>query len=255
MPILEVEQLNKVFPSSGGGMFSALTDVSFSVEEGECVGLIGESGSGKSTIANLIAGFLPATSGTIRYYGHVLTDRHCPKQARRTMQMVFQNPLNSFSPRMKLGTGIREGLRYDSGLTRAQQEKLVDETMELVGLPLSYKDKYVFEVSGGESQRAAIARAVMIRPKLLLCDEITSSLDAAVQEPLLEMLSRLKEEMNMALLFISHDIRLVRNFCDRACVLQDGRIVEQGDMLQIYEHPENDYTRRLVNAAILNLLD
>ena len=118
-------------------MFSALTDVSFSVEEGECVGLIGESGSGKSTIANLIAGFLPPTSGTIRYDGHVLTDRHCPKQARRTMQMVFQNPLNSFSPRMKLGTGIREGLRYDSGLTRAQQEKLVDETMELVGLPLS----------------------------------------------------------------------------------------------------------------------
>ena len=255
MPILEVEQLNKKFPSTGGGMFSALTDVSFSVEEGECVGLIGESGSGKSTIANLIAGFLPATGGTIRYDGHVLTDRQCPKQARRTMQMVFQNPLNSFSPRMKLGTGIREGLRYDSGLTRAQQEKLVDETMELVGLPLSYKDKYVFEVSGGESQRAAIARAVMIRPKLLLCDEITSSLDAAVQEPLLEMLSRLKEEMNMALLFISHDIRLVRNFCDRACVLQDGRIVEQGDMLQIYEHPENDYTRRLVNAAILNLLD
>ena len=146
-------------------------------------------------------------------------------------------------------------VHHHSGLTRAQQEKLVDETMELVGLPLSYKDKYVFEVSGGESQRAAIARAVMIRPKLLLCDEITSSLDAAVQEPLLEMLSHLKEEMNMALLFISHDIRLVRNFCDRACVLQDGRIVEQGDMLQIYEHPENDYTRRLVNAAILNLLD
>ena len=171
------------------------------------------------------------------------------------MQMVFQNPLNSFSPRMKLGTGIREGLRYRSGLSRVQQEKLVDETMELVGLPLSYKDKYVFEVSGGESQRASIARAVMIRPKLLLCDEITSALDASIQEQLLQMLAELKDEMKMALLFISHDIRLVRNFCDRACVLQDGRIVEQGDMLQIYEHPENDYTRRLVNAAILNLLD
>ena len=255
MPILEVEQLNKEFPSSDGGVFSALKDISFSVGEGECVGLIGESGSGKSTIANLVAGFLPATGGIIRYDGHVLTDRRCPKEARKTMQMVFQNPMNSFSPRMKLGIGIREGLRYDSALSRARQEKLVDETMELVGLPLSYKDKYVFEVSGGESQRAAIARAVMIRPKLLLCDEITSSLDAAVQEPLLEMLSRLKDEMNMALLFISHDIRLVRHFCDRACVLQEGRIVEQGNMEQLCEHPKNEYTRRLVNAAILNLMD
>lgn len=255
MPILEVEHLNKTFAGNSGEEFHALTDVSFSIEEGECMGLIGESGSGKSTIANIVAGFTPATGGSVRYDGYLLTDRHCPKEARNTMQMVFQNPLNSFSPRMKLGTGIREGLRYRSGLSRVQQEKLVDETMELVGLPLSYKDKYVFEVSGGESQRAAIARAVMIRPKLLLCDEITSALDASIQEQLLQMLAELKDEMKMALLFISHDIRLVRNFCDRACVLQDGRIVEQGDMLQIYEHPENDYTRRLVNAAILNLLD
>lgn len=127
--------------------------------------------------------------------------------------------------------------------------------MEMVGLPLSYKNKYVFEVSGGEAQRAAIARAILIRPRLLLCDEITSALDAEVQDQLIELLTKLRNEMNMALLFISHDIKLVRDFCDRAFVLQDGEIVEQGEVGKLYEHPENEYTKRLVNAAILNLTE
>ena len=255
MPILEVQHLNKVFTDTGGTEFQALNDVSFTVEEGECVGLIGESGSGKSTVANIVAGFLPATSGTVIYDGTELTGRKCPKQARDTMQMVFQNPLASFSPRMKLGTGIREGLRYRSDLSRPEQEALIDETMEKVGLPLSYKNKYASEISGGEAQRAAIARAILIRPKLLLCDEITSSLDAAVQEPLLRMLSDRQKEMGMSMLFISHDIRLVRNFCHRAFVLQDGQVVESGPVDRLYDHPEDEYTRQLVQAAILNLLD
>ena len=250
-----MQKLNKVFTDTDGAEFQALKDVSFSVEEGECVGLIGESGSGKSTVANIVAGFLPATAGSVLYDGQELTAKKCPRNARDTMQMVFQNPQQSFSPRMKLGTGIREGLRYRSDLTRAQQEDLIDETMELVGLPLSYKNKYVSEVSGGEAQRAAIARAVLIRPKLLLCDEITSSLDADVQNQLLEMLSDLQKKMKMSLLFISHDIRLVRDFCHRAFVLQNGAVVEQGEVGRLYDHPENEYTKQLVQAAILNLLD
>ncbi|MCR5670422.1 MAG: dipeptide/oligopeptide/nickel ABC transporter ATP-binding protein [Butyrivibrio sp.] len=254
MPLLQVEKLNKTFQGNNDKIFQALKDVSFSVEEGECVGIIGESGSGKTTIVNIVAGFVPATSGLVVYDGNELTARRCDKNARDTMQMVFQNPMNSFSPRMKLGKGIREGLHYLSSMPRAEQERRVDEAMEMVGLPLSYKNKYVFEVSGGEAQRAAIARAILIKPRLLLCDEITSALDAEVQDQLIELLLNLKKEMNMALLFISHDIKLVRSFCDRAFVLQDGVVVEQGDVKRLYEHPENEYTKRLVNAAILNLI-
>lgn len=255
LPLLQVEKLNKTFHGNNDQSFQALNDVSFSVDAGECVGLIGESGSGKTTIANIVAGFVPSTSGVVVYDGHDLTARRCGKDARNTMQMVFQNPMNSFSPRMKLGRGIREGLRYLSSMPRQEQEKRVDEAMEMVGLPLSYKNKYVFEVSGGEAQRAAIARAILIKPKLLLCDEITSALDAEVQDQLIELLRKLKTEMNMAFLFISHDIKLVRSFCDRAFVLQDGEIVEQGGVEQLYDHPENEYTKKLVNAAILNLIE
>lgn len=255
MPLLQVENLNKTFSEKNDRLFRALNDVSFSVEEGECVGIIGESGSGKTTIVNIVAGFVTPTSGTVRYDGYDLTLPRCNKNARDTMQMVFQNPMNSFSPRMKLGKGIREGLCYLSGMSRDEQEKRVDEAMEMVGLPLSYKNKFVFEVSGGEAQRAAIARAILIRPRLLLCDEITSALDAEVQDQLIELLTKLRNEMNMALLFISHDIKLVRDFCDRAFVLQDGEIVEQGEVGKLYEHPENEYTKRLVNAAILNLTE
>lgn len=255
MPLLKVDKLNKTFRGSGDQEFHALKEVSFTVDEGECVGIIGESGSGKTTVANIVAGFLPATSGSVVYDGVELTAKRCKRSARDTMQMVFQNPMNSFSPRMKLGTGIREGLRYQAAsLSKAEQEKSVDQAMERVGLPLSYKGKYAFEVSGGEAQRAAIARAILIHPKFLLCDEITSALDAEIQDQLMDLLLELKKEINMSLLFISHDIKLVRDFCDRAFVLQDGVVVEEGEVEKLYSHPENDYTKRLVNATILNLL-
>lgn len=253
LSLLKVENLCKTF-SGNGEDFEALSNVSFTVEEGECVGLIGESGSGKTTIANIVAGFVPATEGMILYNGYELTDCRCSPVARNTMQMVFQDSHNSFSPRMKLGKGIREGLNYLSHLTRAEQEKQVDAVMERVGLPTSYKNKYVFEVSGGEAQRAAIARAILIRPKLLLCDEITSALDVSVQDQLLRLLMELKKEMNMALLFISHDMKLVRDFCDKACVLQNGRVVEQGNTDRLFAHPEKEYTKCLVDAALLNIL-
>ena len=255
MPLLSIEKLDKTFRGSGDQVFHALRDVSFTVDEGECVGLIGESGSGKTTVANIVAGFLPATSGRIVYDGAELTAKHCKRSSRNTMQMVFQNPMNSFSPRMKLGTGIREGLRYQAAaMSRMEQEKNVDQAMERVGLPLSYKGKYAFEVSGGEAQRAAIARAILIRPKLLICDEITSALDAEIQDQLVDLLLELRREMNMSFLFISHDIKLVRDFCDRAFVLQDGAVVEEGKVEKLYSNPESDYTKRLVNATILNLL-
>ncbi len=250
MSLLSIENLTKDY-STGGKTFSALHGVSLYVNGNECVGLIGESGSGKSTIANIVAGRVSATGGTVTYDGSLLTGKRVERSARNTMQMVFQSPTDSFSPRMRLGKGIREGLRYLSDLPKSEQEALVEETMRRVGLPIEYKSKHVTEISGGEAQRAAIARAVLIRPKLLICDEITSALDAEVQEQLIELLKELKREMGMAFLFISHDIRLVRSFCDRVYVMREGVIVEQGGVRSLFEHPEDDYTRRLIEASYL----
>lgn len=250
MSLLSIDDLTKVF-TAGGKTFAALQGVSLYVDENESVGLIGESGSGKSTIANIVAGRIPATSGTILYDGKCLTERRVDRSARNTMQMVFQSPTGSFSPRMRLGTGIREGLRYLSDLPKSDQDAFAEEMMQRVGLPIEYKSKYVTEISGGEAQRAAIARAILIHPKLLICDEITSALDAEVQDQLIELLKELKQEMGMAFLFISHDIRLVRSFCDRAYVLHDGTVVEEGTIQQLFDHPREAYTRRLIESAYL----
>lgn len=254
MPLLSIEDLKKTY-TVGGKTFDALRGVSLHVEDNECVGIIGESGSGKSTIANIVAGRVPATSGTVHYDGKLLTGKKVDRAARNTMQMVFQSPTGSFSPRMRLGTGIREGMCYLSDLPKVQQEAAVDEMMQRVGLPLEYKSKFVTEISGGEAQRAAIARAILIHPKLLICDEVTSALDAEVQDQLIDLLWELKQEMGMAFLFISHDIRLVRSFCDRAYVLHDGAVVEEGTVQDLFRHPKDAYTRRLIESAYLHSVD
>ena len=254
MSLLSIDSLSKTY-TAGGKTFEALKGVSLSVEAGECVGLIGESGSGKSTIANIVSGRIPASGGTVEYDGKRLTGKKVDRAARNTMQMVFQSPTGSFSPRMRLGIGIREGLRYLSDRPKAEQEKLVDEMMERVGLPLEYKSKYVTEISGGEAQRAAIARAILIHPKLLICDEITSALDAEVQDQLVDLLKELNREMGMAFLFISHDIRLVRSFCDRAYVLHDGEVAESGTIQELFSHPKEAYTKRLIESAYLQHMD
>ena len=250
MALLTAEKLNKTF-RGGDREFKALDDVCLTVGEGECVALIGESGSGKTTVARVIAGLTAPDSGVLTYDGFTLTDAKCRPSARNSMQMVFQDPYGSFSPRMRLGAGIREGLVYLTRLSAAEQEKQVDAAMERVGLPLSYKRKYVFEVSGGESQRAAIARAILSGPKLLICDEITSALDASIHEQIIALLGELQKELNMALLFISHDIRLVRNFSDRVYVMQGGRIVEVGETAKLFEDPQEPYTKNLIRSAWL----
>lgn len=250
MSLLKIENLSKSY-SANGNDFHALKDVSLEVLEGQCVGIIGESGSGKSTIVNIVAGFISANSGTVEYDGFVLTDKRCSRNARNTMQMIFQSAYGSFSPKMKLGVGIREGIRYSTKLSAKEQEDRIDSIMERVGLPLSYKDKYVFEVSGGEAQRAAIARAILINPKLLICDECTSALDASVQDNLIELLLELKNEMNMSILFISHDITLVKNFCDTIYVLHNGEVVESGTTDEIFNSPKTEYTKCLIEAGSL----
>lgn len=249
--LLDVRDVTKTFRKNKKE-FTAVDHVSLKIRDGESVGLIGESGSGKTTIANIIAGFLDADTGDVFFQGNSLV--HATAKDRRTlrreMQMVFQNPQSSFSSRMRLGDGIMEGLNYYTKLSRAEKEKRVDEAMEQTGLPLSYKNKYCFEISGGECQRAALARAILIRPKLLLCDEMTSALDVCVQKQILELLAALKEELGMAMLFISHDIALVKGFCDSVYVLKSGSVVEEGQTDQIFASPEHEYTKLLFDSVL-----
>ena len=234
--ILTATNLKKVF-RSGRDEFEAVKDVSFSIHQGECFGLIGESGSGKSTVAKLISGLENPTQGSVSFYG-------------KNMQMVFQDPIMSFSPRMTILDSLCEGVRYRTRLTRKEQEKRAYEVLEQVGLKKEYAEKFCYELSGGECQRAAIGRAIMIKPELLICDEVTSALDVSVQAQIIQLLKTLGAELKMAYLFISHDLALVSGLCDNVAVMYQGEIVEMGTVRDVIDHPQKDYTKQLLNSVL-----
>lgn len=215
----------------------AVDNISFRLEQGECLGIIGESGSGKSTTAHMIAGLLKPCSGEIDYKG-------------RYLQMIFQNPIRSFSPRMNILDSLCEGLLYQSDLPRKEIRKKALEAMDMVKLPRDYARRYRSQLSGGECQRAAIARALMIHPDLLICDEVTSALDVSIQAEIMQLLYRLKQSMGISLLFISHDIALVSGISDRVAVMHDGKIVETGDTMALIENPKQDYTKELIASVL-----
>ena len=241
--ILTAEHLKKVFRGrekygKKGKDICAVEDVSFSLRKGESLGLIGESGSGKSTVAYMTAGLLKPTEGTIHFYGNY-------------MQMVFQDPIKSLNPHRTVLDNICEGLIYrKNGKSMAEIRKLALEAMDLVHLDRSYAGRKGRELSGGECQRATIARAILIKPELLICDEVTSALDVSVQAQIMELLSELKRQMGLSYLFISHDIALVSHFCDRVAVMYRGRIVEEGATGQVLEHPQQEYTKRLLKSVL-----
>ena len=250
--ILEVHNLTKTFQKNKED-FLAVDDVSFSVETGECLGLIGESGSGKSTIANLISGLLRPDSGEMTFQGESLTDKKNRKKRnlRKEMQMVFQDPTMSFSPKMRLLTSVGEGLRYYTDTSRQDRDVEALAALEQVGLRKEYAKRKCWELSGGECQRAAIARAILIRPKLLICDEVTSALDVSVQAQIIRLLYQLKQELRMSYLFISHDLALVSSVCDRIVVLYQGQIVEIGTAKEIIEQCRHPYTKVLLESVFL----
>lgn len=252
-PVLQVQDLTKRFSRRGQPDVWAVDHISFELLPGECLGLIGESGSGKSTVAQLITRLLDTTEGRILLDGADITHQtgRALRKLYRSMQMVFQTPISSFDPRRTLGDGIGESLR-NSGMPRPQVRVEVARLLAQCGLDGSFADRYPHQVSGGQCQRAAIARALAVHPRLLICDEATSSLDVTMQAEILELLQtlRAKEGHGLSILFISHDISLVQQFCNRILVMYQGRIVEQGPPDEVINRPRDAYTKRLIDSVL-----
>ena len=252
--LLEVEGVSKRYETRGG-WFKALDGVSLNVDSGEIVGLIGTSGSGKSTLASMVVGLEVADAGSMTFQG-VSCDLATPfkkrsrehRQSMVAMQLVFQHPGLSFSERMRIGAGVAEGVVY-TGVSKDESMDMALDALERVGLPRSYARKYAWELSGGECQRAALARAIVGNPELLVCDEPTSALDVTVQAQIVNLIAQLCDERDMACLFISHDLALVRGLCSRAYVIDSGAIVEQGQVARLFDDPRAEATRRLVASV------
>ncbi|PAV38132.1 ABC transporter ATP-binding protein [Megasphaera sp. ASD88] len=251
MTVLELQEVTKVFPGRKGAQVRALDRVSFCIEEGESVGLIGPSGSGKSTVANAVCRFIDVTSGRILLRGCDITEARgkALRQVYKEVQMVFQSPRSSFDTRRTLGDGVGECLK-NGGVGKDERRERVRALLERCGLPAAAADWYPHEVSGGQCQRAAIARALAAQPRLLVCDEATSALDVMAQRQILELLLELKAEGRLQLLFITHNLAVAQQCCDRLIVMDKGRIVEEGRMDDVVCRPQSEYTRRLIEAVL-----
>ena len=252
-PVLKVENLTKVFTRKGQPDFTAVDHIGFELYPGECLGLIGESGSGKTTVANMITRLVDASEGSVILEGEDITRKSGRelRKAYQKMQMIFQIPADSFDPRRTLGDGIGESLR-NLGMNRADTGKEVARLLTECGLQPEFARRYPHKVSGGQCQRAAIARALAVKPKLLICDEATSSLDVTIQKEIIALLNELRSHhgSELSILFICHDIALVQQFCNRVLVLYKGKIVEHGIPDDIICNPKDEYTKRLINSIL-----
>ncbi|MCS6853931.1 MAG: ABC transporter ATP-binding protein [Elioraea sp.] len=234
------------------GYVKACDGVSVAVREGETVGLVGESGSGKSTIGLALLRLVPEAVGVVRFEGRDISrlDRRALRPLRRRMQIVFQDPYGSLSPRMSLGEIVAEGLAvHEPGLSRRERDAIVARALEEVGLDPAWIDRYPHEFSGGQRQRIAIARALVLKPRFVVLDEPTSALDMSVQAQIVELLRDLQARHRLAYLFISHDLKVVRALAHQVVVLKDGRVVEHGPAEKVLDSPREPYTRALMAAA------
>ena len=229
MSVLEVKQIKKYF-----GEKLVLDDINFTINAGECLGIVGLSGGGKSTLAKIIARLIPFDGGQIFLCGEDISTAK-GKEIYRKMQMIFQNPEESFNPRRKLGKSIAEPIKNFLGVENLKNQ--VENLLVEVGLPKNYAERYPREVSGGECQRAAIARAISIHPKLLICDEATSALDVTIQAQIVALIRKICVEKNIACLFITHDLATLKKLADKVLVLEDGRLktLEKSDFKEVLQ--------------------
>lgn len=231
--------------------FKAINNVSFELFEGETLGVVGESGSGKTTLGRTILHLIKSQSGTVEYNGVNLSqmDRSFSRQFRRDVQLIFQDPYSSLNPRKTIGQAISEPLKVH-GICRTERDReaKVLELLDKVALPADSYYRYPHEFSGGQRQRIVIARALAVNPKVIICDEIVSALDVSVQAQVLNLLKDLKEQLNLTLLFISHDLAVVKYISDRIIVLRNGLLVESGTSEEIFNHPKTDYTKNLIDS-------
>lgn len=253
MTVLELEEVTKTFQRGSGPIINAVNGVSLTLAAGETLALIGESGSGKSTLGRVALGLLPASSGTVRVDGVELGGLS-PKELRLTrprMQIVFQEPYQSLNPRRKIGQIVREPLDiHATDMSQSERRARVHETLEQVGLPQTVLNVYPRALSGGMQQRVGIARAIVTRPKLVVLDEPTSSLDLSIRAQILNLLTDLQKQFGLAYLFISHDIATVRHISERVAVMYLGRFVEVGRSDEVLENPRHPYTKALMSAGL-----
>jgi len=247
--LVAVEDLAKHF-SAGGGVVRAVDGVDFSIRRGETLGLVGESGCGKSTVGRLIARLVEPTRGRVRFEGEDLTalSGEALRRRRADFQMVFQDPFGSLNPRRRVLDAVREPLDIHGRGSRAERRDRALDLLEKVGLGAHHADRYPHEFSGGQRQRIGIARALALAPKLLICDEAVSALDVSIQAQIVNLLRRLQQELGLTYLFIAHDLSVVRHVSDRIVVMYLGRIVETADRVALFANPRHPYTQALLSA-------
>ena len=250
---IEVSHVSKDFETKGGlfnrktGTFRAVNDVSLCIQQGDIFGIAGESGSGKTTMAKMILGLSKPTEGQIKIDGRLISDFAGTQEFRKRIQIVYQNPGSSLNPRRSIADQLAVPLKF-TGYDYAEIKTRIGELLELVDLPQSYSAMYPHELSGGQKQRVAIARAISVSPKIIVLDEPTSALDVLVQSTVIDLLHRLRREFDLTYVFISHDLSLMRNFCNRVAVMLRGNVIEIGTVAGIFDAPTHAYTRALLSA-------
>ena len=250
-PILEVKHLKKYFPVDAKHTLKAVDDVSFTIYEGETLGIVGESGCGKTTCGRTCIGVYEATSGEVLYKGKDINKMTAVerKEFTKKVQMIFQDPYSSLDPRMKVHDIIAEGMQIHKLVSsKAEEIKAVQSLLEQVGLNPEHASRYVHEFSGGQRQRIGIARALAVNPEFLMCDEPISALDVSVQAQVVNLLVKLQKERGLTCMFIAHDLSMVKHISDRVGVMYLGNLVELADSDALYQHPLHPYTKALLSA-------
>jgi len=250
-PLLNVQHLTKTFTRRGHSV-QAVQDVSFNIHAGETYALVGESGSGKSTTGRTILGLTPASGGRVDFNGQSLLDLSAAgwRSVRKDIQMIFQDPLSTLDPKRTIGYSIEEPLIIHGERDAQRRKKAVAAMLEQVGLQAQDAGRYPQGFSGGQRQRIGIARALILRPKLIICDEPVSALDVSIQSQVLNLLMDLQRDYGLAYLFISHDLNVVRHVADRVGVMYRGQLVEEASSAQLFAHPQHEYTRWLLSAIL-----